>query len=218
MASASWEEEKQLRLSLGWLNPHSFSEFDEGTRLVGQRVFVAGHGEGVVRAFRKHLSGASPHEIHFKEGVKEVKLRRKGNTETPWLLGPHVYNSLGTEWGDDVCVLTLEVALRDGSSFVLRAREVESVQSLKLQIEAERAIPVGQQRLFLSGAGKRRNSPNDIIWGVFLGRVCVCVGGACGDVVCVGSGGGDEQWAADAGCCVHRVGRRRTHAAVLSRH
>ena len=45
MASASWEEEKQLRLSLGWLNPHSFSEFDEGTRLVGQRVFVAGHGE-----------------------------------------------------------------------------------------------------------------------------------------------------------------------------
>lgn len=150
-ADALWEEQKQQRLSGGWLDPHSFSEFDDGSRLVGQRVFVAGHGEGVVRAFRKQMTGASPHEIDFKvAGVKEVKLRRKGNTETPWLLGPHIYASLATEWGDDAAWVTIEVRILGGNSIMLRAREVETIQSLKLQIEAERQFPAGKQRLFLS--------------------------------------------------------------------
>ena len=98
----SWAEQKAAKLcEPGWLDPHSSSEFDDGFRLVGQRVFVEGYGEGRVRAFSKSML-ASPHEIYFEEGgIKEVKLRRKGNSETAWLLGPHIYASMARPWDLD---------------------------------------------------------------------------------------------------------------------
>lgn len=113
----TWEEQKLDQLTKpGWLDPHSSSEFDDGFRLVGQRVFVAGHGEGTVRAFKKSML-ASPHEIHFEAGgTKEVKLRRKGNSETAWVLGPHIYASMASAWSLDEPEPEPEPALRSLTS------------------------------------------------------------------------------------------------------
>jgi Ca2+-binding EF-hand superfamily protein len=150
---SSWEEEKQVRLAAGWLDPHSFSEFDDGTRLVGQRVFVSGHGEGTVRAFRKQMSisGGSPHEVDFDDadGRKEVKLRRKGNSETPWLLGPHIYASLATEWGDEE--ISFVVSTITGQRYSVSAVRTDSIVAIKRHILQQAGIPIAAQRIVRAG-------------------------------------------------------------------
>ena len=93
----TWARDKKDRLAQDppWTEPSS--EFDDGLCLVGQRVLVQGEGEGTVRSFKKQML-ASPHEIEFSGGVKQVKLRRKGNSERPWLLAPHLYSAMTKEW------------------------------------------------------------------------------------------------------------------------
>ena len=68
--------------------------------MVGKRVYVEGHGEGAVQAFEKlaAVSGPSSHTIAFDDCTSHssggtaaptptaVKLSRKHNLETPWLL------------------------------------------------------------------------------------------------------------------------------------
>jgi hypothetical protein len=49
----NYRRERKLRLADGWLDPGPSSEFDDGVRLLGYRVFVAGEGEGIVREFVK---------------------------------------------------------------------------------------------------------------------------------------------------------------------
>jgi hypothetical protein len=74
------------------------AEHDDGARLLGQRVYVRGHGPGLVLEFHKQSIGSSAHVILFDRppgggggggsGVKErVKLLRKDNSEEPWLIG-----------------------------------------------------------------------------------------------------------------------------------
>ena len=59
------------------------------TAVLNQRVYVQGFGKGTVLEFHKQTFGASGHTINFDAGGEvEVKLRRKGNSETPWLLPP----------------------------------------------------------------------------------------------------------------------------------
>ena len=72
--------------------------FDEGGSLLGRRVHVMGYGEGVVRAFRSNAFGSSSHEVDFAlhgtgmfghsgaAALVAVRLRRKANRETPWLV------------------------------------------------------------------------------------------------------------------------------------
>lgn len=86
-----WRAEKQRRLQLGWVDPGPSSEYDDGPKLVGVVVFVAGHGEGVVAGFKKGL-GSSSHVIELHNDGnpvrKELKLRRKNNNELLWLYKP----------------------------------------------------------------------------------------------------------------------------------
>ena len=57
--------------------------------LTSQRVYVQGLGKGTVLEFYEHTFSADGHIIKFDAGGEaEVKLRRKGNSETPWLLPP----------------------------------------------------------------------------------------------------------------------------------
>lgn len=67
-----------------WLSPGV--EFDSGPALVGRRVFVQGHGDGTVLSFEQALVGASAHTLRFGSDTTRVKLRRKGNAETPWVV------------------------------------------------------------------------------------------------------------------------------------
>jgi hypothetical protein len=97
----------------GWSEP-SFDD-NEGESLIGRHVCVMGRGQGVVRSFEKSKTGPSEHIIEFApvptavagtdqgaltpaestpaadagaaagELIK-VKLQRKGNGETPWII------------------------------------------------------------------------------------------------------------------------------------
>ena len=89
--SSDWDREKFTRLESGWHDAGATNEFNEGTQLVGHRVFVKVFGEGTVMAFQKERFGASNHIIQFDHypQAKSVKLRRKGNKETEWLHWPN---------------------------------------------------------------------------------------------------------------------------------
>jgi hypothetical protein len=71
-------------------------KWDEGKRLIGRRVFVDGYGEGTVVDFHKKTIGASTHSIDFNTPgsgsdpglIMPVKLQRKGNNQTFWLVWP----------------------------------------------------------------------------------------------------------------------------------
>ena len=94
----------------GWTEPDPTAEWGE-TRPDGQRftpensmarvetrVFVEGHGQGKVNSFKKtKVPGMnSTHLIFFDVGgEKEIKLRRKGNGQTRWLLAPKGMSSDG---------------------------------------------------------------------------------------------------------------------------
>ena len=86
---------------LGWMEPNPAAEY--GADLVwGTRIFVEGHGPGEVQRFNpsKLNSRLDTHEVIFDDDsendknpaygdkYKEVKLRRKGNGQTRWLLAP----------------------------------------------------------------------------------------------------------------------------------
>jgi hypothetical protein len=87
----------------GWTEPDPAAEWGEtrpdGKQFVSNkdtqefrsRVFVEGHGQGMVMNFKKNkVPGMhSTHNIDFDVGRrKEIKLRRKGNGQTRWLLAP----------------------------------------------------------------------------------------------------------------------------------
>jgi hypothetical protein len=97
----------------GWSEP-SFDD-NEGESLIGRHVCVMGRGQGVVRSFEKSKTGPSEHIIEFASvptavagtdqgaltpaestpaadagaaagELIKVKLQRKGNGETPWII------------------------------------------------------------------------------------------------------------------------------------
>jgi hypothetical protein len=72
----------------GWRLPGS--QFDDGQQAVGQRVFVAGIGIGLITGFNRATVGTSSHLVRLDDnGLNvDVKLERKGNRQTRWLLAP----------------------------------------------------------------------------------------------------------------------------------
>ena len=67
-----------------WREPNT-QEQGDGEVIVGRRVFVEGHGEGIVVSFIRARIGASSHVIKFDgTGDSNIKLARKGNRKTPW--------------------------------------------------------------------------------------------------------------------------------------
>ena len=80
-----WETtEARLLATNEWSQPGA--EYDDGDQLVGCTVYVCGHGEGRVQSFEKTRVGASTHTIQFGVQTQGVKLRRKRNSATRWLV------------------------------------------------------------------------------------------------------------------------------------
>ena len=86
-----WGSQKEALLQEGWSEP--LQEFDDGPSLIGYRVFVEGLGKGKVTAFTRAKFGPSAHTVEFPgivpgaaSSTRQVKLRRKGNGETPWVV------------------------------------------------------------------------------------------------------------------------------------
>eukprot|EP01047_Picozoa_sp_COSAG01_P008155 COSAG01_NODE_317_length_18969_cov_378.101219_17_plen_1851_part_00 len=76
----------------GWKKPSQTLRNGDGKMLIGQLVFVEGQGEGTIVGL-KSSRGASEHmlqhEIDFVlMGRKKLRLKRKGNSGTPWLVPP----------------------------------------------------------------------------------------------------------------------------------
>ncbi|KAK3277684.1 hypothetical protein CYMTET_14325 [Cymbomonas tetramitiformis] len=84
-----WLAQKASLLTGPWVEPGL--EFHSGSFLIGQTVYVFGYGEGRVLHFRKNSMSASPHIIRFQDASHHVKLERKGNGETPWLISMTAY-------------------------------------------------------------------------------------------------------------------------------
>ena len=72
----AWAEEAPRRLRDGWAEPGS--EWDDGHKLCGHRVYIAGLGGATVRAFNKKttLGGASSHSVELDvwEGLRRGSL------------------------------------------------------------------------------------------------------------------------------------------------
>ena len=83
-------------LGLFYVQGATGGKWDEGKRLIGRRVFVDGYGEGTVLDFHNKTIGASTHSIDFNTTssgndsglIMSVKLQRKGNNQTLWLVWP----------------------------------------------------------------------------------------------------------------------------------
>ena len=91
-AGEPWEQVVERLLADGtWQRP-SFKEQNLGAAdLVGRVVFVKGIGQGTIKAAvtSKLKMGPSGHVIDsMGRGEVEVKLARKGNAGTPWLVMP----------------------------------------------------------------------------------------------------------------------------------
>lgn len=86
MAALAAHEEALL--ASGYRRPGP--EYDDGTRLVGRRIWVDGHGPGLCCEFQRAMVGVSSHLVRLDEtGTNvELKLERKGNRQLRWLLGP----------------------------------------------------------------------------------------------------------------------------------
>ena len=77
----------------GLLAAGGHDESYDGPSLIGYRVFVEGLGKGKVTAFTRAKFGPSAHTVEFPgivpgaaSSTRQVKLRRKGNGETPWVV------------------------------------------------------------------------------------------------------------------------------------
>lgn len=83
----AWDTERRQLLETGcWAIPTTAE--DDGPGLVSKRVWVHGWGEGQVQAFKSNPTGPSSHVIAFADlrRVETLKLDRKGNGQTPWLI------------------------------------------------------------------------------------------------------------------------------------
>ena len=77
-----------------WRKPPKDLRNGEGEALVGLRIFVEGHGEGIVRAFHHSSFGASEHTVDFDlVGEIKTKLKPKKNKEPNWLVPPNESDS-----------------------------------------------------------------------------------------------------------------------------
>lgn len=90
-SKTSLEDEMDMLLSQGWSEPPA--SLDDGRALVGFNVWVAGYGKGRVTEFVRARVGTSSHVVDFQNPVegaarisRTVKLRRKGNSESRWLV------------------------------------------------------------------------------------------------------------------------------------
>ena len=70
----------------GWATPGP--EEDSGPSLIGRSVWVRGWGEGTIQEFKKSKVGPSSHVVKFPDlrRVETIKLARKSNGQTPWLV------------------------------------------------------------------------------------------------------------------------------------
>lgn len=102
-----WEEQVELLEKQGWRVPtkkESLMNFE----LVNYNIYVSGYGPGRVTKFFPSKLGPSEHQVLFDdERFKKVcvKLRRKGNQETPWMVMPGLLHRWpgngGCSWDDD---------------------------------------------------------------------------------------------------------------------
>ena len=89
-ATAPWEEQQEALEKAGWRLPTRKESAMDG-ELVGYNIYVSGHGTGAVKQFYQSSWGPSEHKVKFddvKFKMLRVKLRRKGNQETPWMVMP----------------------------------------------------------------------------------------------------------------------------------
>lgn len=102
-----WEEQVELLQNQGWRLP-TRKESLMDSELVNYNIYVSGYGPGRVLKFIQSSFGPSEHQVLFDdERFKKVrvKLRRKGNQETPWMVMPgllHRRPGMGSgSWVDD---------------------------------------------------------------------------------------------------------------------
>ena len=84
-----WEMAVRRVSGRGFTHPSEEERNCDGPDLLGRTVFVQNKGEGHVVGFRANRTGPSWHIIEFapaRGGEQDIKLRRKGNTETEWLV------------------------------------------------------------------------------------------------------------------------------------
>ena len=84
-----WHIARQRVAVRGFTTPTEVECNADGLALLGRTVFVDKFGEGLVVGFKRSHTGPSAHIIEFnpsRGGEQHVKLRRKGNTETEWLV------------------------------------------------------------------------------------------------------------------------------------
>ena len=101
----------EVLLAAGW-RAASRGEYDDGQSLVGERIFADGHGVGVVLGFNKATVGTSTHLVRLDVDASnvEVKLERKGNKQTRWLLAPPPSDAVGTPRSNRQTMLQLLLA------------------------------------------------------------------------------------------------------------
>ena len=109
-----------------WAAPAASGEDDDGKELVGRFVWVRGWGEGKVQAFKTNPTGPSSHVVGFADlrRVETIKLDRKGNGQTPWLLRKVKH---GAETGGGNAKAAGAVVPKLGAAAAAVAREWRSV-------------------------------------------------------------------------------------------
>jgi hypothetical protein len=94
-AAESWEDIADVLVrsgEFGWPGP----EFDDGFSAIDYRCYIDGLGRGLIQAFERAFVGASTHHVLLDSGeVHLVKLKRRGNKHTPWLVGERNMRAAG---------------------------------------------------------------------------------------------------------------------------
>ncbi len=90
---------EEALLAVGYTRPGP--EYDDGTRLVGRRIWVDGHGPALCCEFQRAMVGISSHLVRLENtGTNvELKLERKGNRQLRWLVGPSSTDVAGSSGG-----------------------------------------------------------------------------------------------------------------------
>jgi hypothetical protein len=99
-AAASWEDIADALVSSGefeWPGP----EFDDGDNAVGYHCYIEGFGRGLIQGFGRAFMGTSSHHVLLDSGETElVKLRRRKNNSTAWLVGQRNMRAAASPGGE----------------------------------------------------------------------------------------------------------------------
>lgn len=99
-AAASWEDVADALVRSGefeWPGP----EFDDGFNAVDYHCYIEGLGRGLIQAFERAFVGPSWHRVLLDSGESErVKLRRRKNNSTAWLVGERNMRAAASPGGE----------------------------------------------------------------------------------------------------------------------